>query len=83
MKIDGHPFPSANMVEINDPGNKGKSKVLTSEWAKKTGAVDPKMEISTDKLKSQSRHDQGQSSRGPRRTITFHMLLNKYQCWQD
>jgi hypothetical protein len=29
MKLDGHPFFLANMAEINDPGNKGKAKVLT------------------------------------------------------
>jgi hypothetical protein len=27
MKIDGHPFPSAHVVDINDLGNKGKAKV--------------------------------------------------------
>jgi hypothetical protein len=83
MKIDGHPLPSANMVEINDPGNKGKAKVLTSERAKQTGAVDPKVQVSVDGLKSQSRYDQGQSSRGPHRTGTSQMLLSKYQHRQD
>jgi hypothetical protein len=83
MKIDGHPFPLENMVEINDPGNKGKAKVLTSERAKQTWVVDPKMQISADELNSQSRYDQGQSSGGPRRTITSQMLLNKYQRRQD
>jgi hypothetical protein len=29
------------MVKISDPSNKGKAKVLTSEWAKQLGAVDP------------------------------------------
>jgi hypothetical protein len=43
MKIYVHPFPSANMVEINDPSNKWKAKVLTSERAKQIGDVDPKM----------------------------------------
>jgi hypothetical protein len=65
MMIDRHPFPLANMVEINGLGNKGKAK------------------ISADELKSQSQYDQGQSSRGPRRTVTSQMLLNKYQCRQD
>jgi hypothetical protein len=31
MEIDGHPFPTINMVKISDPSNKGKAKVLTSE----------------------------------------------------
>jgi hypothetical protein len=78
LKIDGHPFPSTNMVEINDLGNKGKAKVLTSEQAKQTGAVNPKMQISANELKSQSRYDQGQRSRVPRRTVTSQILLNKY-----
>jgi hypothetical protein len=54
MKIDEHPFPLANMVQINDPCNKGKAKVLTSDRAKQIGAIDPKMSISPGELKSQS-----------------------------
>ena len=34
MKIDGHPFPMKNMVEVNNTNAKVKSKVLTFEWAK-------------------------------------------------
>jgi len=34
MKIDGHPFPMNNMVEVNNTNAKAKSKVLTFEQAK-------------------------------------------------
>jgi hypothetical protein len=39
MKIDQHPFPT-NVVEEN-----GKAKVLTSQLAKASGAVDPEIQI--------------------------------------
>jgi hypothetical protein len=82
MKIDGHPFPT-NMVKVGDPGKKGKAKMLTSEKAKRSRAVDPEVQISADELKDPSRHEQGQSPRGPRRTVTSNMLINKYWCRQD
>ena len=41
MKIDGHPFPT-NMVEVIDHDAKTGPKLLTSERAKHSGAVDPK-----------------------------------------
>ena len=41
MKIDGHPFPT-NMVEVIDHDAKTGPKLLTSERAKRSGAVDPK-----------------------------------------
>jgi hypothetical protein len=58
MKIDGHLFP-ANMVEVSSQDVEGMSKELTSKRAKQTGVVGPKMQISADRLKSQSRYDQG------------------------
>jgi hypothetical protein len=51
MKINGHPFPT-NMVEVNDPGNKGKAKVLTSEQARPTGAVIPRCRYRLKRLKA-------------------------------
>ena len=41
IKIDGHPF-RANMVEVMDHDAKMGPKLLTSERAKHSGAVDPK-----------------------------------------
>jgi hypothetical protein len=82
MKIDGHPFPT-NMVEVNDQDVKGKSKVFTSEKARRSGAIDPEVQVSADELKDWSRHEQGQSSRGPRRAVTSQMLLAKYRRQQD
>ena len=50
MKIDGHPFP-ANMVDVGGKRNALWTKVLTSQSAKKSGAVDPKTQITTDEAK--------------------------------
>ncbi|XP_039827298.1 uncharacterized protein LOC120689010 [Panicum virgatum] len=41
MKIDGHPFP-ANRVDVGKKGNALQTKMLTSQSAKESGAVDPK-----------------------------------------
>ena len=41
MKIDGHPF-LANMVDVGKKGNALQTKVLTSQSAKESRAVDPK-----------------------------------------
>ena len=40
MKIDGHPFPAIT-VEVKDQDAKTGAKVLTSERAKRSGAMDP------------------------------------------
>jgi len=40
MKIDGHPFPT-NMVNVKDQDAKAEAKILTFEWPKRSGAVDP------------------------------------------
>ena len=47
MKIDGHPFP-ANMVDVGGKRNALQTKLLTSQSAKKFGAIDPKAEITAD-----------------------------------
>jgi hypothetical protein len=83
MKIDGHPFPTTNMVEINSKEVKGKAKILTLEQAKQLGSVDPDVQVSADELGNQSRYEQGPSSRGPRRIVTSQMLLNEYRHQQD
>jgi len=45
MKIDHDPFP-INMLDA-----KGKTKVLTSETAKKNASVDPQYQVTTDDAK--------------------------------
>ena len=45
MKIDGHPFPT-NMVDVGGKGNALQTKVLTSQSANESGAVDPKAQVS-------------------------------------
>ena len=50
MKIDGHLFP-ANMVDVGKKGNALQTKMLTSQSAKETGAVDPKAQIKADEAK--------------------------------
>ena len=50
MKLDGHPFP-ANMVDVGKKGNALQTKVLTSQSAKESGAVDPKAQITANEAK--------------------------------
>jgi hypothetical protein len=45
MKIDRHSFPT-NMVEVSE----GKAKVLTSERARQSGAVDLRVQVSPEGL---------------------------------
>ena len=50
MKVDDNPFPKdQNMVDAKLL--KGKTKVLTSTRAKKTGTVNPDMQISADEYR--------------------------------
>jgi hypothetical protein len=50
MKIDGHPFP-ANMVDVGKKENTLQTKMLRSQSAKDSGAIDPKAQITADKAK--------------------------------
>ena len=50
MKIDGHPFP-ANMVDVGKKGNALQIKMLTSQSAKESSAVDPKAQITAGEAK--------------------------------
>ena len=47
MKIDGHPFPT-NMVELKENDADEGVKILTSDWAKRLGAIDPKAQASAN-----------------------------------
>ena len=77
MKIDGHPFP-ANMVDVGKKGNALQTKVLTSQSAKKSGAIDPKAQIMADEAKDKE-PQQKEESAAPKKKITSQMLLNKFQ----
>ena len=50
MKIDGHPFPT-NMVDVGGKSIALQTKVLTSQSAKESGAVDPKAQITANEAK--------------------------------
>ncbi|RLN16563.1 putative retrotransposon gag protein [Panicum miliaceum] len=81
MKIDQHPFP-ANMVDTGK--NSLQTKVLTSESAKRSGAMDPRKQVTLDDVKGKRRvEDEGEGSERSRRPITSQFLLNKYQRQQE
>ena len=50
MKIDGHTF-HANMVDVGGKRNALQTKVLTSQSAKESRAVDPKAQIMANEVK--------------------------------
>ena len=53
MKIDQHPF-ATNMDDIGGKKNALQTKVLTSQSAKESGAVDPKAQMTVDEVKGKS-----------------------------
>src|SRR5688572_5589650 len=76
MMIDQHPFPT-NMVDTGR--NALQTKVLTSQSAKKSGAMDPRNQATVEDIKGKRQmDDEGERSEGPRRPITSQFLLNKY-----
>ena len=81
MKIDGHPFP-ANMVDVGKKGNALQTKMLTSQSAKESGAVDPKTQITADEAKGKE-PQQKEETAAPKKRVTSQMLLNKFQCDQE
>ena len=81
MKIDRHPFP-ANMVDVGKKGNTLQTKMLTSQSAKKTGAVDPKAQIMADEDEGKE-PQQKEESAVPKKKVTSQMLLNKFQRDQE
>ena len=76
MKIDGHPFP-ANMVDVGKKGNALQTKMLTSQSAKESGAVDPKAQVMADEA-TDKRPQQRDESAVPKKKVTSQMLLNKF-----
>ena len=63
-KIDGHPFP-ANMVDVGMKGNTLHTKMLTSQSAKESGAVDPKAQISANEVKGNKPQEEAGCSTVP------------------
>ena len=78
MKIDQHPF-ATNMVDVTKERSHPQAKILTSSSAKKSGAVDPKAQITTDEVKRKSLQEEAKHTLAPRRRVTSQMLLNKFQ----
>ena len=81
MKIDGHPFP-ANMVDVGKKGNALQIKMLTSQSAKESSAVDLKAQITADEAKGKG-PQQKEELVAPKKKVTSQMLLNKFQCDQE
>ena len=65
MKIDGHPFPT-NMVEVMDHDAKMGPKLLTSEQAELSEAVDTKARVLASQLGGQGRNEHEEGSKKPR-----------------
>ena len=78
MKIDQHQF-STNMVDVANGKDSPQAKVLTSSLAKKSGAVNPKAQITADEVKGKELQEEAARSSVPRRRVTSQMLLNKFQ----
>ena len=81
MKIDGHPFP-ADMVGVGKKGNALQTKMLTSQSAKDSRAIDPKAQITADQAKGKE-PQQKEESAEPKKKVTSQMLLNKFQRDQE
>ena len=81
MKIDGHPFP-ANMVDVGKKWNALQTKMLPSQLAKDSGAVDPKAHITADETKGKELQRKEESA-APKKKVTSQMLLNKFQHDQE
>ena len=73
------------MISADDPKGKGKMKVLTSDRAKKSGAVDPDRQVTSEEMQQQVRFQNSRNERGgtskPR--VTSRILLNKWQREQE
>jgi len=70
---------ATNMVDVARDKDSSQAKILTSSsLARKSGAVDPRVQIAADEVKGKgSQEDAGRSS-APHRRVTSQMLLNKF-----
>ena len=75
MKIDGHPFPT-NMVDVGGKRNALQTKVLMSQSAKESGAVDPKAQITADEAEGKEMQEKEESA-APKKKVMSRMLMNK------
>ena len=64
MKIDQHPFPN-NMVDVTKQKSPPQAKVLTSSSARKSGAVDPKAQITADEVIEKNPLEEAERSSAP------------------
>ena len=69
MKIDGHSFPT-NMVDVRGKKNALQTKVLTSQSAIESGAVDPKAQVSADEAKGKKPQEEAEGSAAPKNKVT-------------
>ena len=67
------------MVDVARDKSLPQAKILTSSLAKKSGAVNPKAQITADEVKGKSPQEEVEHSSAPRRRVTSQMLLNKFQ----
>ena len=77
MKIDQDPL-ATNMVDVAKNKSSPQAKVLTSSSARKSGAVDPKAQITTDEVKGKGQQEDAERSSAPCRRVMSQMLLNKF-----
>ena len=59
------------------------TKVLTSQLAKESGAVDLKAQISANEAKGKEPQEKAEGSAAPKKKVTSQMLLNKFQRDQE
>ena len=78
MKIDKHPF-ATNMVDVTKEKSPPQAKVLTSSSARKSGAVDPKAQITADEVKWKELQEEAGRSLVLQRRVMSQMLLSKFQ----
>ena len=64
MKIDQHLF-ATNMVDVTKEKNPPQAKILTLSSAKKSEAVDPKVQIAADEVKGKGPQEEVERSSAP------------------
>ena len=68
------------MVDVAKDKSLPEAKILTSSSARKSGAVDPRAQITADEVKGKGpQEDEAERSSAPHRRVTSQMLLNKFQ----
>ena len=70
------------MVDVGKKGNTLQTKMLTSQSAKESRAIDPNVQIMADEAKGKE-PQQKEESAAPKKKVTHHMLLNKFQRDQE